>query len=305
MARLISFCGSTGQNTGGIDCDVRLGNIRMLFVGGAKFTAEEYATEASLKAAIINRIKRANGDAEKLYPFPIINTVTNNTEAPTRETLGDGTQRTLREGRPSYTLESGFVGLNQEAALMEFNNATLPAFALDDTKNFVGKFDVDDNFIGSKLQLYTAPAGFGTYAAGTTTKTEANWLDSRALSTNARLFETSFDTDDFEGLLDAELRTMAAPTGNAHKIGVFVKNKSIGKDQNLYDTYSAELAATGMWKGITAAGATVAPTAVAVDATLKAWTVTFGVAVAIIDLADPPVLDAADVTGIEGVELAV
>lgn len=305
MARLISFCGSTGKNTGGIDCDVRLNNPRMLFVGGAKLTPAEQATEATLKAAILNRMKRENGDGEKLYPFPVINTVTNNSEAPTEETLGDGTKRQLREGRPSYLLESGFVGINQEAALLEFNGATLPVFMLDDSGKFVGKHDADGNLVGAKAQINTTAAGLGTYAAGTTTKTSVSYLDARALSSNAKLMDTSFDTDDFEGLLDATLKTLAAKVGNAHKIGAFIANRSIGGDQNLYDIYDTELAVVSAWRGYSSTGALVVPTTVVVDATLKGWTITFPSAVVLINLATPLTLDGLDVTGIEGIELAV
>ncbi len=49
----------------------------------------------------------------------------------------------------------------------------------------------------------------------------------------------------------------------------------------------------------------VAVTTVVKDTTLRGWTVTFGAPVATIDLATPQVLDTLDVTGIEGVRLAV
>ncbi len=305
MARLISFCGSTGKNTGGIDCDIRLGNPRMLFVGGAKFTPEQYATEAALKTAIINAIRLENGNSGKLYPFPIVNQATDNREAPSEETLGDGTKRQNREGKFSYLLESAFVGLNQEAALLEFNNAVLPAFIIDDTGKFIGKFDLENNLVGSKVQLNTTGAGLGIFTAGTTTKTSVSWLDPRALSSNARLFDSNFDLDDFEGLLDATLKTIGAAVGNAHKVGVFIDNKSIGKNKNLYDQYADALAVIGAWRGYTAAGALVAATTAVKDAVLRGWTVTFGSPVTLIDLARPQDLDAIDVAGIEGVPLAL
>lgn len=305
MARLISFCGSTGKNTGGIDCDARLGNARMAFLGGAKFTVAEQASEATLKAAILDRINRANGDSEKLYPLPVINNVTNNTEANTEETLGDGTKRTLREGRPAYTFESGFVGFNQEAALMEFNNATIPAFVMDDTGKLVGKIDNDGKFVGGKVQFFASPAGFGTYGAGTTTKMSFNWLNSRDLSSNAAFFETSFDTDDFEGLLDAEIARVAASAGNVHKLSAFIRNKSIGKDVNLYDQYPTELADVNLWPGTDATGATVVPTTVVADTVNKGFTITYPSAVVSVNLATPDVLNAADVTGVEGIELVL
>lgn len=302
---LINFCGTTGKNTGGIDCDARFGNFRMAFVGGAKFTPAEYASEATLKAAILDRIHRANSDSEKLYPWFVANSVTNNTEAPTRETLGDGSQRSLRESRPAYTIQSGFTGLNQEAALIEFNNAILPAFVLDDTGKFIGRFDADKNLVGSKAQFYTTAAGLGTYAAGTLTSTDVNYQDSKALSTNARFFETSFAPEDFNGLLDAEVARVAASAGNVHTLSAFVRNKSIGKDVNLYTEYSTELADVNLWIGTSAAGATVVPSTVVADATNKGFVITFPSAVVSVDLAAPDVLYLNDVTGIEGVALVL
>jgi hypothetical protein len=306
MGRLISFCSSTGKNTGGIDCDVQLGNLKWALIGSAKFLPSEYATEAALKTAILDRINRANGDAEKLYPWALSNGIDKNTAEDTTETAPDGTTRTIRVAPESYTLNQWGVGVNQEAAMIQFNNATIPAFLFDDTFKMVGKYDGDLNFVGNKVKLNTKGAGFGTFAAGPNTRTTLNFVDPFALNVNARLFEfTAFDFEDYEGLLDAELRTLVAPTGNAHKIGVFVPNKSIGKDVNLYDEYSTELADVDVWEGETAAGAIVAPTTVVVDAVNEGWTVTFGVAVAIIRLKDPSVLNTNNVTGIEGIDLAI
>jgi hypothetical protein len=302
---LINFCGTAGKNTGGIKCDARFGNFRMAFVGGAKFTPAEYASEATLKAAILDRIHRDNSDAQKLYPWFVANNATNNTEEPTRETLGDGTQRTLREARPAYTIQNGFVGLNQEAALMEFNNTVFPVFVMDDTGKFIGKFDGANNLVGADAQLYTAPAGLGGYSAGTLTTTTVNYMDSRALSTAAMFFETSFSESDFNGLLDAEIARVAASVGNVHKLSAFVRNKSITKDVNLFDEYSDELADVDLWRGYAANGSLVTLTSVVADPTNRGFTLTFAAPVVRVDLAAPPVLYTNDVTGIEGVALAL
>lgn len=305
--RLISFCSSTGKNTGGIDCDIQLQNPKFMMIGSAKFLPSEYASEAALKAAIKDRINRPNGDAEKLYPFVTINGVDKSTEADTVETAADGTKRTLKTSPESYSFHQWGVGLNQEAALVAFNGTTIPSFIFDDTWKMIGKYDSDKNLIGNKVQINTKGAGLSTYAAGPDTVTTINFVDPLALSGNARVYEfTSFDSSDFEGLLDVEVYVTIAPTGNAHKVGVRFDNKSISKGAtNFYDEYSAELADVDMWRGWTAAGVEVAPTTVVVDATNKGWTVTFGVAVAKIDLAPADELYAADVIGIEGVALAV
>lgn len=306
MAVIISFCSSTGKNTGKINCDVQLANLRFGFIGGAKFTPAEYATEATLKAALRNRLNRANGDPEKLYPWALANAVDKTTEEDTTETAADGYKRVLRTAPESYVLNQWTVGINQEAAMIAFNNTTIPFFAVDDSFKFVGKFDSDSNLVGNNVNIVTKGAGFSIFTAGANTRTTISFTDPYALNVNARLFEfTEFDFEDFTGLLDAELKTLAAPTGNAHKIGAYVYNRSINKNKNLYDLYADELADPVLWVGYTAAGAQVAPTGVVKDTSLKGWTVTFGVAVAAVDLASPATLYAANVKGIEGVRLDV
>jgi hypothetical protein len=305
MSRLLSFCSTTGQNTGGIDCDVRWGAPRMGFIGGAKILPSEYATEATLKAALLDRINRPNGDSEKLYPFPLINAVTPNSEAPQDETLQDGSKRRLRSEIPAYLLESANVGLNQEAAMMAFNGTIIPMFMLDNTGKFGGKLDSSLNFIGSKVNISTSAAGYSPYNAGTTTKTQVSYVDPAALSGNAALFETtSFDTDDFEGLLDVTL-TKVSSASNAHTIKAIIKNRSLNKDVNLATKYSTAMADVDMWYGVTSAGAIVAPSTVTYSSGSQNWVVTFSVAVAKVNIATPDVLFTNDVTGIEGVAVAV
>lgn len=305
MGRLLSFCSSTGQNTGGIDCDIRLGSPRMMLIGGAKITPAEYATEATLKAALIDRINRPNGDSEKLYPFPVINAVTPNAEAPQDETLQDGTKRRLRSEIPAYLYEMGNVGINQEAAMMAFNGVIIPAFTFDNTGKFGGKLDSSKNLVGAKVNLSTSAAGYAPYNAGTTTKTQVSYVDPAALSGNAAIFETTaFDTDDFEGLLDVEL-TKVSSASNAHTISAVIKSVSLNKDVNLATKYSTTLANATLWRGFTAAGAVVAPTTAVYNSGTQDWTITFGSAVVKVDLATPDVLFAADIVGIEGVAVAV
>ena len=120
----------------------------------------------------------------------------------------------------------------------------------------------------------------------------------------AAFVNTDFNVNDLEGLLDAELVELAANVGAAYKMGAFVKNTELSKNVDLYDEYSTELASASLWTGTTAAGAVLVPTSVAVDATLKGWTVTFASVVASINLQTPAILDAAGVVGIEGIRLA-
>lgn len=306
MARLISFCGSVGKNTGGIDCDAQLTNPIKFLLGGAKFTPTEQLTEASMKAAILNRLGRANGDSEKLYPFAAINAVTRNTAQDTVETAASGYQRTLRTAPDSYTFDQWTVGVNQQASFIDFNNATLPIFVFTDTGQFTGRIDGDGNFVGSKAQINTKGAGFGTFATGANTQTAVNFVDPNALTKSIAIFDfDDLQTEDLEGLLDAKVLSLAAATGNAYKIGLVIPNKVISKQQDLYKRFPTELAVVGAWRGFSSTGALVNPTTVAQDAALGGWTVTFGSPVVRIDTATPPALALLNVKGIEGLAYSV
>lgn len=305
---LISFCSFTGKNTGGVDCDVQLQNPSFMFVGSAVFTPAEYASEAALKAAILDRINRSNGDTEKLYPFSQINAVNRTTEADTVETAANGQKRTLRTAPESYELTHWNVGINQEAGIIGFNGATIPVFIVTDSGQMVGRFDSDKNFLGHRAQINTKAAGYSNYTNGPATVTSVNFLDPLALSTNLRLFSfAAFDSAEYGGLLDVELHTIVAPTGNAHKIGVRFDNKDIAKGyKNMYDDYSTELADVDLWYGIAVSnGATLVPSTVVVDSALEGWTVTFAAPVSAIGLSDVDVLNTNNVIGIEGIELAI
>lgn len=311
MAKLFSLCGYTGANTGGIDCDESVGNPEMFFFGGAKLTVAEQATRATVRAALLNRIQRANGDPEKLYPFPVIYNAADNTEQPQDETAGNGAKRRLRESKKAMTFEMWNVGTTQEGGLAAFSGSQLPGFMLSDSKKLCGKHTPDGLFVGSQVQISFDAAGPGIYTAGSSSKMSVAWTDSRAFSSNLKWYETDFDAEDFNGLLDAKVVRMAAPTGNAHKVGLHVKTTQINSDMNIYIKYADVLADVDVWRGYTNAGAVVAPTTVTADPTLAlngqvgGWIVTFSVPVSKIDLVTPDILAQNDVTGIEGVALAV
>lgn len=304
MARLINFCGSVGANTGVIDCDTKRGNPKVLLIGGASFDSSDFATSAAFKTALLAAVALATGDSGKVYPFPEITGAAANTEANKEGTTGYGVKRTLAEGRPAYTFDIE-PGTNTEKQLRKFNKAIVPVFILDDNGNVWGKLDADGNFVGVKAELFVSGTPFGDGNAINNSKVAVNFQSAADFYDFAAFVNTDFNSSDLEGLLDATLSTLVAPTGNAHKIGAKVVNASLGNDVNMYDYYADELAATSAWTGETAAGATVAPTTVVKDTALKGWTVTFGVAVALINLASPSVLAGLDVTGIEGVELSV
>jgi hypothetical protein len=176
---------------------------------------------------------------------------------------------------------------------------------MDDQGRVWGRQNADGEFVGIDAEVFVSGTRFSDGNSINQAKVSVNFQSASDFYDDAAYVETSLSVSDVEGLMDATLETLVAPTGNAHKIGAKIVNASLGNDVNLYDQYSTELADVDLWTGKTAAGADLVPTSVVVDATLKGWTVTFAAAVVSINLEDPATLDANDVTGIEGVRLAV
>jgi len=302
MPTNISFCGSVGANTGGIKCDTRRGNPQRIIVGGASF-AVAGITSATFKTDLLIAVKLATGASGKMYPFPEIVGVTNNTEANTEATLGNGVKLIQREGRPAYTFDV-LIGTNLEKQLRKFNGAIVPIMVFDDNGNVWGKTNASNNFVGTDASIFVSGAPFGDFSNPNTAKVTISFVSARDFFDFAAFVNTDFNVNDLEGLLDTTLIELAANVGAAYKMGARVVNTSLGNDVNLYDEYNTEIASTSLWTGTTAAGAVLVPTSVAVDATLKGWTVTFASVVQSINLQTPAILDAAGVVGIEGIRLA-
>ncbi len=303
MATDISFCGSVGANTGGIKCDTRRGNPQKIIVGSASFPIAGL-TSASFEEDLLEAVNLETGNSGKLYPFPEIVTVTNNTEANTEATLGNGVKLFVREGRPAYTFDV-LIGTNLEKQLRKFNGQIVPIFLFDDNGNVWGKVNAADEFVGTDVNIFVSGAPFGDFTNPNTAKVTISFVSARDFFDFAAFVSTDFNVNDLEGLLDATLSKVNTSVGNVHKLGARVVNASLGNDVDLHDMYAAELADVDLWIGKSAAGADVVPTTVVDNTADGGWTITFGSAVVSVNLAAPAVLNAASVPGIEGISLAV
>lgn len=311
---VISLCGTVGANTGIIKCDTARGKPLVMLIGGATFSLSDYGTSTAFKTALLAAIKQATGSSTKLYPFPAFEGAASNTEANKTATTGYGTTYILSEGRPAYTFDV-FTGTNTEKNLRKFNKATVPVFIFDDGGNLWGKLDASGKFAGINAQIFTTGAGFNDGSALSPVKVNVNFTSASDFFDYAAYVNTDFNTSDLEGLLDASLIEKATHASSAYKIGVVVKNASLGNDVDLYSTYADALAVANLWNAKNAAtGANIAITTVAKDAVLEAWTVTLDAtawgalasgAKININLASPAALAAVDVDGIEGMAIQV
>lgn len=314
---IISLCGNVGTNTGPIACDIKRGVPKVIMLGGASFDDNDYSSNTAFQAALLSAINLATGDPGKLFPFPEIQNVTNNTEANTTGTTGLGFQLILREGKPAYTF-GVIVGSNLEKRLRAFNNQIVPVFVFDNNGNVWGKLDADGNFVGTQALIFVAgkPYSDGNSVDTEYTNVSVSFLSATEFHDDAAFVNTTFNISNLEGLLDATLYELGPNNDNVHKIGVKVINTQLGADVNLYDKYSTELATASLWEAHhgTTFSTPITITSVAGDAGNKVFTFTYdstmynGLADGVIirtRLKPPPVLLAAGVRGIEGIPIMI
>jgi hypothetical protein len=307
-----SICGQVAANTGGIDCDVSRGVPQSIILGSGSFTSSDYATTASFKAAFLTKIKKANTASDKLFPFPVIQGTTDQTDAAKIGTLGYGLKVKLLRSKPGYEFDV-LAGSSLEKKLIKFDGKTLPVFVFDNAGNIWGVQDSAGNFSGAKYLVGVEPRGFGDGQNPKTTKISLSIIDSKDFTENSKFASTDFSTSDLVGLLDAVIFSTAANAANVWHLGAKVLTDALNSFVDVHATtgYAALLANASMWVATrgTNFGTTQIITSVVDDPTNGGWTITFdsttytaltaGTKINV-NLADPAVLDAAGVTGIEG-----
>jgi hypothetical protein len=314
----VDLCAAVGSNTGGPGCDIKRGRPKKPFVGSKQFTSSDYADADTLQAAIIAACKLDTGNTSKLYPFPEISEVADNTPASTTGNLAFGPVKELVKGIPSYEY-SVEIGWNQYQKLLAFHKKTVPVFTFDDGNNVWGYRALaaantpNTNVWKGELAYITiGGSGFenGTEATSGVAKIKVSYIsvdDFEKRGTYMNL--PNLSAGDLVGLKDVMLSEPSAHVSNVYKIKATIPLSKLAGDLNIYDEHGAALAAA-TWTAFTGAtyGTSLAITSIAVDATNKCLTVTFDSTAytalaggAKIKLVPPTVstLDAAGVTGIE------
>jgi hypothetical protein len=309
---LFSNCGSIDTNTGGIKCDPRKAIPKNMLLGGKAFNSSETANSDAFHVAVSAAVKLAKGSAAKLFPFPEIQGVTNNQEANAEGALGLGLKFILREGKPAYAFDI-VTGTALERKLRKFNRQTVPVFIVDDANQVWGKKDSAGNFVGFDALIFVTgkPFSDGSSVESERAQVIVSFVSAADLFDNAYIMPIDFNINSIEGLLDVEFREPSAHVSNAYKLVAEIDKGYVNEKLNVYDTYADEFEDEALWAqgvGVGYATPLVLTTAVK-DATNKGWTLTYDntqftalAAGAKIkqNFAAPSVLDAADVTGIEG-----
>lgn len=314
MGNLISLVGSLNVNTGQIAGDYIKGNPQMLLFGSASFSSSQYATAAAFQTALINATQLQRGSSGKLYPLPVIQGVTDKTVAAKEGTLGYGLIQKLLRSKPAYEFDL-LAGSTLEQQLIKFDKKIIPVIILDDNNVFGGVKDASNNFSGANYLVSIEQKPYGDAQNVKTTKVTISIVDAHDFVENFAGVQAAISTTSIAGLNDVTLASISANTSNVYHISANVLSAIFGQSVNLASVFGATLASSSLWVAGTGTNyaTTLAITSVALRSDGQGYDVTFdstafsglssGSNVIQLNLAAPSVLNAANVTGVEGVAL--
>jgi len=302
-------CAEAGGNTGIADCSLTLKNVLggFLVPNSFELTAAQLASKESVMAALEDAI---NNDipSQRIYPLPQVVGVTDNTEDPVFETLGYGAQVPVRDGKYNFLYRYTRGGNCVSNQLSKFNNGNYRFLGLDAAGILFGT-KVGTSLKGIPLDFfYNRPFRFSDGTAGTTF---AYQIVYDPVYINSGLAFVQMDVSSVLALSGLQNIVLSLAIPRATNV-ITVKATTGCAGTDLYDEYSTELAAVGNFK-VTEAGKDITITSVAVNANLKALSITLDATDPdyaaggpfVVSLAPVSVLSAAGVVGFEGIPLTV
>jgi hypothetical protein len=310
----LSLCGQLDLNTGQISCDQRKGRPLMLIFGGATLATSDYADTATSDAYLLAKMKLARNSATKLFPLPVIQGVSDKTEAAKYGALGYGLQIKLLRSKPGYEFDM-IPGTAQEKQIIKLDGQTVPVRIYDDNKIIWGSVNSAGVASGINVFVGVEPAPFADGQNPKTTKVTISFIDGEDGCENLFGLPTALLTSDLKGLNDVTLTEKSAHASNVFKILGVSKSAVANRNVNLASTFGATLASAPLWVAtVVASGVAHTITSVAVNAAGDGYDVTLDTtqfaalssgATIDINLAAPSVLDAAGVTEVEGIKVRV
>jgi len=309
----INVCATLGGNTGKPDCDVRMGRIKYLLLTTSKeFTEANIASSEAFEAALQTAMLLANSDANKVFAFPEMRDVTDNSGDPATGTLADGFEEVLNEALPKYLLKAT-PGVCVQQAMASFNGWPGKVFFVDENNILWYKTTSSDGAKGFSVgYLYTNPPKPKGSGDVQTANTRLTFGSIDEFKSNVGAVKLEFNIGDLDNmqdviLTDEETENVSGSLNNTLLIGA----KTRCEGTNIYSTYKTLLTAS-YWRAYEADGTAISITSVTpVDAS-SAWQIVLNSSaynalasgtVFYIDLVVPATLVAAGIEGIEAIKL--
>ncbi len=292
-------CTSQGGNTGFGDCFLDPKNMlgAIIVPLGREYTPAETATAATMLAALQADILAAPTD--RAYPIGGFEALTDNTEAPVKQTLGYGSVAITREGL--YDLSFQFVkgGLCLSKSLRKFNGRA-KAILLYDANGVLYGWKSGANMKGIPLDLfYQNPFKLNDGSNVTAYVLELAFKPVYLNDSPAFIKMDLADLVALEGLQDIVLSETNGSDGP-----IYILKAKVGCDgEDLYDAYDDELNDADMWLAFDADGAPITVSTVTKNAGKKAWNVTTAQAATYITLVSAADLADAGIDGYEALKL--
>lgn len=293
-------CASAFSNVGVGRCSF----IPREIVGAMLVSANFVITEAD-SADLQTFLQDAAADAvaaNRLLPIHGFVGITDSSEDVTRETLGYGVSRTLRDGNYGWTLRFVEGGLCLLTALQEFNGQRVYVIFIDAAGNLIGTkkptglggIPVDDFWANKWVP-----------SDGTTTANLSLFFSFRPEYINQRLafIQTSnipdFDFDSIVGLQDVAIQILTAAAGTV----TLKLADRCSMDNSFSDLFGADLVAADGITAVGVDGSVQTIDAQTFNATTRVYTLTFDptrTVASIINLIPVADLETAGISGYEG-----
>ncbi len=299
------FCGSDVKNTGICECFF----TPELLTGAILVPKGKVFTEDELKDAVIQATLETAVMAEqslRIYPFQPFEAITDSSEAPTKQTFGYGTVKTVREGKYVWAFQFLNGGLNLSNALRTFNHliGKYAVIFLESQNTFIGtsKKDVNNEWgiAGVPLSdLYTAPWKPSDGSNVTVYMIEFT-MDPIYLNQRIAFKRVSFDSyllAELAGLEDVKLSELEDVVEGSTEATIGAETDC--GSTNFFDLFAAEIAQVTAWVVKKSDGTIVTVSGVVQNTVLKGWDITISGETFedgdTIELADPEVLAAAPI----------
>lgn len=302
-------CTAAGSNTGIPDCALTLQKTVAGFLVPSAFelTAANLLTPEATLAALVAAAANDN-PLLRIYPLPEFVGVTDNSEDVVLETYGYGQAVPVRDGNYNLTYRFTRGGNCINNTLRNFNGLNYKFIGVDDKGVLYGT-KVGATMKGIPLDYFYAQPM--KHNDGTATAMFSLRISYKPVYINSALGFIQLPLGDvlnISGFLNINITLAAARAANVIK----VKALTGCGGTDLYDTYSASLVTASNWL-VTENGANITITGVALDANLKAFTITLDAADPdytvggpfVVSLAAPSVLATNGVSGYEGISLTV
>lgn len=306
------LCSSNLPNAGAPKCDKRRGIPRYLIIGDKQFVANDWATIATFKAALKAATLQARGTSGKLIVLPIAADVQNKTPANKTGTLNQGFTETLLEGFPAFDL--GVQISNRHAQILRpLNGQDVFVFVVDDALNVWGTYTATPTWRGESAKLFIDGDNFTDGQNSKVCTINLSFTNVIEFKMSSRYFTVDFSVGDYGSLKDVAL-TLVSATTNVQNITGKITTGKVGLLLDVYADFSTGMANAARWTCINnQTGAAFTITSVATNSA-GYWVVTLdSTAFTALSSGDsltlgwaaPSVLDAAGVTGVEGVSIII